>query len=83
MEAVLTAVGAVLCEIKNDPEELVNFRRHVSKFETGKGLNVAEKDHVHNGQIIPAIKSVRERLGLSLLEGKRLVDAYRYGPGRV
>jgi len=83
MEAVLTAVGAVLCEIKNDPEELVNFRRHLSRFATGHGLNQSERDHVRNGQVIPAIKLARDRLGLSLLEAKRLVDAYRERLSRV
>jgi len=40
-------------------------------------LNDTEKTMVKEGQIIPAIKAVRTRTGVGLVEAKNLVVAYR------
>lgn len=41
-------------------------------------LSSEEKNLIHNGQIIDAIKTFRMRTGLDLKSSKDIVDAYRH-----
>lgn len=70
------AVQFVAKFIDDERNESLNRRR-----ESIPRLNAEEMEFVANGQLLMAVKTIKERLGIGLKEAKDAVDLFRAGQG--